>query len=89
MGPVWKFLTRISLLSFSFVPAGDVLQLPVPLRGADLLPGEGSPPGGLLRRDSPHVHAQGEAAGECENHGGGAFSRHLKFSRCFVGIKKA
>lgn len=62
------------------MPAGDVLQLPVPLRGADLLPGEGSPPGGLLRRDSPHVHAQGEAAGE--------FSRHLKFSRCFRGDKK-
>lgn len=40
---------------------GDVLQLPVPLRGLDLLPGPRSAPEGLRGRDSTHVHAQGNA----------------------------
>lgn len=40
---------------------GDVLQLPVPLRCAALLPGSGSAPKGLSGRDSTHVHTQGNA----------------------------
>lgn len=38
---------------------GDVLQLPVPLRGVDLLPGAGAAPQGLLGWNQAHVHAQG------------------------------
>ena len=41
--------------------AGDVLQLPVPVRRVDLLPGSGSAPEGLRGRDSTHVHTQGNA----------------------------
>lgn len=41
--------------------AGDVLQLPVPLRCADLLPGAGSAPEGLCGRNSTHVHTKGNS----------------------------
>lgn len=43
------------------LPAGDVLQLPVPVRRVDLLPGSGSASEGLRGRDSTHVHTQGNA----------------------------
>lgn len=39
--------------------AGDVLQLLVPVRRADLLPGPGAAPEGLRGRDPTHVHTQG------------------------------
>lgn len=42
-----------------FLLAGDVLQLPVPVRGVDLLPDPGSAPEGLRGRDPSHVHTQG------------------------------
>ena len=38
---------------------GDVLQLAVPLRGADLLPGPGLAAQGFLGRNPSHVHPQG------------------------------
>lgn len=41
--------------------AGDVLQLPVPVPCADLLPDSGSAPEGLRGWDSTHVHTQGNA----------------------------
>lgn len=42
------------------VLAGDVLQLPVPVRGAHLLPDPGSAAEGLRGWDSSHVHTQGK-----------------------------
>lgn len=41
-------------------PAGDVLQLPLPLCGANLLPGESPPTERFCGRHHPHVHPQGE-----------------------------
>lgn len=42
-----------------YLLAGDVLQLSVPLCGADLLSGAGAAPQGLHGRNSTHVHTQG------------------------------
>lgn len=57
------------------VRAGDVLQLRVPLRGADLLPGAGAAPQRLHGWDSAHVHTQGNTVLEpimskCNHQGG-------------------
>lgn len=41
--------------------AGDVLQLPVPLRCVDLLPGAGSAPEGLRGWNSTYVHTKGNS----------------------------
>lgn len=40
--------------------AGDVLQLPLPLCGAGLLPGPGAAAAGGHRRHPTHVHSQGK-----------------------------
>lgn len=40
--------------------AGDVLQLPLPLRGAGLLPGPGAAAAGGHRWHPTHVHSQGK-----------------------------
>lgn len=40
--------------------AGDVLQLPLPLRGAGLLPGPGAAAAGSHRWHPTHVHSQGK-----------------------------
>lgn len=44
----------------SVLVPGDVLQLPVPIRRADLLPGQSSAPEGLRGRDPAHVHPKGK-----------------------------
>lgn len=57
-----NILLFLCILTFAALALpGDVLQLTVPLRGADLLPGTLATPGGLHGWDSTHVHAQGTA----------------------------
>ena len=52
-----KFLRRFN--AAMCLLAGDVLQLPVPVRGVDLLPDPGPAPEGLRGWDPAHVHAKG------------------------------
>ena len=46
--------------SGSLFSPGDVLQLPLPLRGAGLLLGPGAAAAGGHRRHPTHVHSQGK-----------------------------
>lgn len=48
--------------------AGDVFQLPLPLRGAGLLPGPGAAASRGRRWDPAHVHAQGKGLGAPQPH---------------------
>lgn len=55
--------------------AGDVLQLPLPLRGAGLLPGPGAAAARRHRRHPAHVHAQGRRPASSGSGWGGAAVR--------------